>query len=140
MPWHHRPGTSKPRGFIEGYRSGLEEKVAQELKDLGLTVGYEDTVIEYTQPSKPRKYTPDFHLPNGIFIETKGRLVTADRQKHLMVKAQHPGLDLRFVFSNSRQRINKGSPTTYADWCDKHGFRYADKSVPKEWIHEHSRN
>lgn len=122
------------RGLIEGYRSGLEEKVAQELRALGITVAYETEVIEYTQPSKPRKYHPDFKLPNGVLVETKGRFVTADRQKHLMIKDQHPNLDIRFVFSNSRQRISKTSNTTYADWCSKHGFTFADKSIPRQWL------
>ncbi len=131
-----KPGTSDNRGKLEGYRSGFEERIAQELKALGVPVEYETKTIPYLQPQKPRKYRPDFWLPNGIAIETKGRLVTADRQKHLLVKAQHPDLDLRFVFGNSRNRINKGSPTTYADWCLKNGFQFADKHVPKEWINE----
>lgn len=54
--------------------------------------------------------------------------------KHLHIKAEHPDLDIRFVFSNSKQRISKTSKTTYADWCLKHGFQYADKEVPKEWL------
>lgn len=73
-------------------------------------------------------------LANGIVVETKGRFITADRQKHLLVKAQHPDLDIRFVFSNSRTRISKTSKTTYADWCRKYGFMFADKSIPPEWM------
>jgi hypothetical protein len=92
--------------------------------------------VRFTEPSKARTYTPDFKLPNGIIVETKGRFVTADRQKHLLVKAQHPDLDIRFVFSNSRARISKGSPTSYAMWCDKNGFRYADKFIPQAWLIE----
>jgi len=45
-------------------------------------------------------------------------------------------LDIRFVFSNSRNKLNKKSKTTYADWCDKHGFKWADKQIPKSWIDE----
>ena len=71
-----------------------------------------------------------------LFVETKGRFVTADRLKHIEIKKQHPHLDIRFVFSNSRQRISKTSKTTYASWCEKHGFKYADKSVPKSWLEE----
>jgi hypothetical protein len=122
--------------MIEGYRSGLEEKVAQQLQALGIPVNYETEIIEYTKPAKVHKYHPDFKLPNGIYIETKGRFVSADRQKHLLVKAQNPERDLRFVFSNSRGRISKQSQTTYADWCQKNGFKYADKLVPKGWIDE----
>jgi hypothetical protein len=31
------------------------------------------------------------------------------------VKDQHPALDIRFVFSNAKAKLRKGSPTTYAD-------------------------
>lgn len=131
-----RPASSD-RGQAEGYRSGLEERVAQELKAaLGVAVPYESTKIKYERPAKAHTYTPDFVLPNGIIIETKGRLITADRQKHLLIKQQHPEFDIRFVFGNSRNRINKGSSTTYADWCNKNGFKFADRSVPKEWLDE----
>jgi hypothetical protein len=118
------------------WRSGLEERVAQELKALGVPVLFETTKIKYERPAKVHTYTPDFVLPNSIIIETKGYLISSDRQKHLLVKQQHPELDIRFVFGNSRNRINKGSPTTYADWCRKNGFKYADRSIPKEWLDE----
>lgn len=131
-----RPRNNRSAGFIGGWRSGLEEAVGQQLKDAGLPFLYEPFRIPYSQPAKPRNFTPDFILPNGIVIETKGRFVTADRQKHLLIKAQHPDLDLRFVFSNSRARISKQSKTTYAKWCESKGFQYADTSIPQEWIDE----
>lgn len=90
----------------------------------------------YTVPVSYHEYTPDFRLPNGIFIETKGRFVLEDRKKHVLIKQQHPELDIRFVFQNSKNKIRKGSPTTYADWCKKHGFLYADKTIPQEWLDE----
>lgn len=123
-------------GLKHGFRSGLEEQVAADLKAKGVTAEYEATTISYVKPSRQCKYTPDFILPNGIVIETKGRFVTADRQKHLLLKKQYPGLDLRFVFSNSNQRISKTSTTTYAMWCEKNGFKYADKTIPDEWLSE----
>lgn len=123
-------------GHLYGFRSGLEERIAQELKDRGIPFTFEETRIEYLKPAKKAKYTPDFVLPNGIIIETKGRFLTADRQKHLLIKQQYPDLDIRFVFSNSRQRISKQSKTTYADWCEKHGFAYADVSIPDTWLKE----
>lgn len=99
-------------------------------------MSYESVVILYDKPARTSRYTPDFPLPNGIIIETKGRFVTADRQKHLLVKAQHPDKDIRFVFSNANAKISKQSKTTYAMWCDKNGFKYANKSVPPAWIKE----
>jgi len=122
--------------LAKGYRSGLEVEIAEKLTSQGVSFVYEGMVITYTRPSKDHKYHPDWELPNGIVVESKGRFLTADRQKHLLVKAQHPEIDLRFVFWNSKQRISKLSPTTYGMWCNKHGFIYADKSIPDSWIKE----
>lgn len=120
-----------------GYRSGLEVAIAKQLEALGYSFTYEQDCIEYMQPAKKRTYTPDFRLVvNGIIIEGKGRFETADRQKHLLIKAQHPELDIRFVFSNSNAKISKDSKTSYADWCNKHGFLFADKRIPQGWLDE----
>lgn len=126
----------KARGIKEGYRSGLEEKVADQIASKGIKVDYENMQIKFVQPAKQRRYTPDFILPNGIIIETKGRFTSADRQKHLMIQEQHPELDIRFVFSNYKNRLNKTSKTTYADWCEKNQFTYANKWIPEEWFKE----
>jgi hypothetical protein len=125
--------TAKQRGLKYGYRSGLEESVAEQLENAGMPYFYETTKIEY-DVKETRKYTPDFILPNGIIVETKGRFVAADRKKHLLIRSQHPFIDIRFVFSNSKQKISKGSKTTYADWCDKFEFKYADKQIPEDWL------
>jgi hypothetical protein len=126
-------GTSQ--GIKYGYRSGLESKVSAQLNEAGVSFEYETFKIEY-QVNETRKYTPDFRLPNGIIVETKGRFVAADRKKHLLVQQQHPDLDIRFVFSNSKAKLHKGAKSTYADWCIKHGFLYADKTIPEEWLSE----
>ena len=126
-------GTSQ--GIKYGYRSGLESKVSAQLSEAGVDFEYETFKIEY-QVNETRKYTPDFRLPNGIIVETKGRFVAADRKKHLLVQQQHPDLDIRFVFSNSKAKLNKGAKSTYADWCQKHGFLFADKTIPEEWLNE----
>jgi hypothetical protein len=128
--------SNDQRGLIEGYRSGLEEKVADQLRSLSVPVIYEATKVRYTPPIKTRTYCPDYILPNGIIIETKGRFVTADRQKHKAIMTEHPDLDLRFVFSNPNARISKTSTTTYAKWCDDHGFLHAAKLIPLSWIKE----
>ena len=121
------------RGRKYGYRSGLEDRISEQLKSLSVLFKYEEFKIKY-EVHETRTYTPDFELPNGIIIESKGRFVAADRKKHLLVKKQHPELDIRFVFSNSRAKITKGSKTSYGDWCEKHGFMYADKLIPEEWV------
>ena len=123
-------------GIKHGYRSGLEEKVSKQLQELGVEYEYEKFKIAYSV-NEMRKYTPDFKiLSNGIIVETKGRFLPADRKKHLLVKEQHPELDIRFVFSNSNAKLQKKSPTSYANWCDKNGFKWADKLIPQEWLDE----
>jgi LytS/YehU family sensor histidine kinase len=131
---------SRNVGKALGFRSGLEAKVAEQIAAaLGPSaVEYESKahIIEYTKPERKAKYTPDFPLPNGIIVETKGRFVTADRQKHLLIKEQHPQKDIRFVFTNPNARISKTSATTYAMWCEKHGFKYAKATIPPAWFKE----
>jgi len=117
-----------------GFRSGLELEISESLKNRGIDGQYEENVIEYIKPISKHKYRPDFRLPNGIYVETKGRFLTADRKKHLLIKEQHPELDIRFLFQNSKVKISKNSKTTYASWCEKNGFLYADKEIPEEWL------
>ncbi len=119
-----------------GFRSGLEEDVDRALKSRGVSGEYEQHKISYTKPATNHTYTPDFKLPNGIFIETKGRFVLADRKKHILIKQQHPDLDIRFVFQNANNKIRKGSKTTYADWCVKNNFTYSNKEIPNSWLNE----
>jgi len=83
-----------------------------------------------------RKYTSDFILPNGIIVETKGRFTLPDRNKHKWIQELHPELDIRFVFSNPYQRLNKGAKSTYADWCDYYGFLFAKEIIPHDWVKE----
>lgn len=117
------------------YRSGLEEDVQEQLKSIGCKATYESIKIEWEDLSY-RKYTPDFLLPNGIIIETKGLFTAEDRRKHLLVKKQHPELDIRFVFTSANRKLSKKSKTTYGEWCTKYGFPYANKLIPEEWIAE----
>lgn len=129
--------SQRSAGLKHGWRSGLEEQLGEQLKQARAPHEYEKLEIEYIQPAKKRKYTPDFILlDNGIIVESKGRFVTADRQKHLLVQDQFPDLDLRFVFSNPNQRISKQSKTTYAMWCESQGFKYAKKFIPEAWLRE----
>ena len=113
------------------YRSGFEAKLAHQLQRGGVSFQYESIKLEYT---KTATYTPDFILPNGIIIEAKGVWTVEDRTKHLLVKAQHPHLDIRLVFMNAFNKIRKGSNTTYAAWCEKKNIQYANKTIPKSWL------
>lgn len=128
--------TYKQVAIKYGFRSGLEERIAEQLDSLGVEYTYEKVKLKYIKPASSHVYTPDFQLPNGIIVETKGRFLAPDRQKHLLVKKHNPELDIRFVFSNSNARISKTSKTTYAMWCRKNGYKFADKTIPEEWINE----
>jgi hypothetical protein len=129
--------TAKQVAIKYGFRSGLEERIAEQLDQLGIEYTYEKVKLKYIKPASQHVYTPDFVLANGIIVETKGRFLAPDRQKHILVKRHNPDLDIRFVFSNSNARISKTSKTTYAMWCRKYGYKFADKTIPSEWLNEH---
>jgi len=123
-----------------GYRSGLEQTMSTLFQEVyGQPVDYETEKIQYVVPASTHKYTPDFKLPNGIYIETKGRFMPADMKKHLLIKQQHPDLDIRFIFQNPNSTNSKRTKTTYANFCEKHGFRYCsyrDTDTIVSWARE----
>ena len=118
------------------YRSGLEKEAAAFLSKHNVPFRYEEVKIEWEDLSY-RTYTADFILDNGIIIETKGMFDADDRRKHLEIKKQHPELDIRFVFSNAKGKLYKGSKTCYSQWCEQHGFQWAHRVIPLTWLQEH---
>lgn len=140
--------SRKTKGNL--YRSKLEEHIAKDLQDKGVAFDFEPKwgKIAYTVPSKQSLYNPDFYVKTKsgktIIVEGKGLWIYEDRFKHYLLKIADPDLDIRFVFSNSKNRIRKGSKTTYADICNGLGrgmfkgmkWKYADKKVPQEWLDE----
>ncbi len=103
--------TTRQRAIANGYRSGLEDTTATCIAKAGCVVLFETDKINYVVPSRDAKYTPDFKLPKegGFFyIETKGIWSVQDRQKHLLIKEQYPDIDIRFVFSNQKAKLNQG--------------------------------
>jgi hypothetical protein len=135
MAWRSK-SKLRANAIKHGYRSGFEHKVSDQLKENKIKFEYETTVINYIKPETNHTYTIDFTLPNGILVETKGRWVLEDRKKHLLIKKQHPELDIRMVFQSSKTKIRKGSKTTYAMYCDKHDIPWAEKVVPESWLKE----
>ena len=134
-----RNSTVRQNAIKNGWRSGLEETLAADLRSRGVDYEYEEHVLKLTIPSRISRYTPDFYIKTKsgktIIVESKGQFKTDNRQRMILVSQQND-IDLRFVFSNSNQRISKTSKTTYGMWCDKHGFLYADRTVPEEWLNE----
>jgi hypothetical protein len=112
------------------YRSQFEARVALQLR--ALPFQYEAERIKIVSE---KTYVPDFSL-SGTIIEAKGYFDSADRTKHLLIKQQHPELNVRFVFQNAHTKLRRGSEVTYASWCDKHGFQWAHKDVPDDWLKE----
>lgn len=133
-----KPTKEKPKIEIKGEEvvldSWLEFSVIEDLLINGQQFKYQPTPLYYTTEPKRSRYTPDIELPNGVLIEIKGYLRITDIQKHLLLKAQHPGVDLRFVFDNPNKKITGRKKLTYAEWCTKHGFLYAEKVVPIAWL------
>ena len=123
-----------------GFRSGLEDTVNDMLKENNKSFSYESEKISYIQPQTKHNYTPDFVLNKMIggkmYVETKGRWVKTDRLKFDLIFEQYPGIDIRFVFQNPNAKLYKGSKTTYAQYCDKKGWRWAKKEIPEEWLKE----
>jgi hypothetical protein len=123
-----------------GYRSGLEDKISEQLSTTDKVWSYETEKLKYTVPERLATYTPDFILTksNGdkMYIETKGRFTTSDRKKMKLVKEANTELDIRLLFQTPNNKITKGSKTTYADWADKNGYKWAAKEIPAEWLSE----
>ena len=138
----HSSGNSKRANALKhGYKSGLELTISEQIKQTEYELRYETETLNYVVPERKAKYTPDFVFTkrNGtfMFVETKGRWTTADRQKMKHVLASNPGIDIRIVFQNPNQRLSKTSKTTYEEAARKMGIVHvAKKDIPVEWLTE----
>jgi hypothetical protein len=120
------------------YRSKLEARLAKSAPLKGAR--YEAEVMFY--PKGIGRYTPDFVLPNGIYLEVKGRFLAKDRAKMLAVKGAHLDCDIRLVFQRPQMTLSKVSQTTYAAWATKHGFPWcaaSDTATLTKWAKEKPR-
>ncbi|API58496.1 hypothetical protein BSL82_03570 [Tardibacter chloracetimidivorans] len=91
--WTSNRAAGKAPRLANGYRSGLEAKIAKDLEERGVPYEYETMKVGYSIPERDAKYTPDFILPNGIIVEAKGIFDAEDRHKHVLVKKQHSHLE-----------------------------------------------
>lgn len=120
-----------------GYRSIFERDTAQFLKRCEVPFEYEKQTYQYEIPARKAKYTPDFYLiEQDILIETKGLFSPKDRKKHILMKEQHPHLDIRIVFYNAFAPISKGAKTKHYEWCEKNGIPWAHQKIPRKWLKE----
>lgn len=139
MARRQKRGARKRKTTKGPYRNRLESGAANQIaKAIGEDlILYEKVKIHFEKPATWHKYTPDFVLPNGIILETKGYMDADGRKKYGKIKLHDPNLDIRFVFSNANNKIRPGSKTTYGDWAINNGFPYADKGIiPPEWFTE----
>ena len=126
----------------ERRRSKLEQQFEQILQSFDTHYDYEITKIPYIVPESKHTYTVDWTIINGVLIETKGYLSDhAERNKYVLLKKQHPELDLRFVFANP-QKLCGGMKTTHAEWATKYGFKWCsikDVDQIRSWVKEAKR-
>lgn len=127
----------------------LQTDIYDALKRNGIPFYYRETcprgeeiALLFDQPdrSRPNRYYPTFVVTDDegkrVVIQQKGRFITADRQKLILLKQQHPEIEFRIVFTRSKTRISTMSTTTYAAWCERYSFQYCDSVPSKAWISE----
>lgn len=107
-------------------RNKFETKLERQLKKANVKFRYESERIPYILA---RYYIPDFVIetPLGtLYIEAKGYLRPEHKSKMAAVKKQHPEKDIRIIFYSHNK--------SYIRWAEKHGFKYAIGTIPKEWL------
>ena len=118
---------------VPNFRSRFEETIWEAAKRSRRKLVHEPYFIPYIMRGS---YLPDFILPNGIVVEAKGYLDAAACKKMKAVKATNPDLDIRFVFQNANGKRNKRAKLKNWEWAEKHGFPWAEGTIPLEWWRE----
>lgn len=132
------------------YDSGFEKLFADHLEKLGIPFERERDAFIYIETVRKsvcrecgsencgqrRIYRPDFFLPAGVIIETKGYLDAPARSRHKLIREQHPGLDLRLVFQRDHVIKQTKNKDRYSDWCRKNDIKFwiCREMPPKEWL------
>ena len=139
-PARKKTSSARDRARKMGFRSIFEFDFSKDLNRRGIPFEYENTKIIYEVPARVTRYVPDFYIKDtDIYIETKGRMSPKDRTKHLLIKEQHPDLDIRFVLQNHKVTISPNSKTTVGEWLTKKGFLWSSKVIPIEWLTKDSK-
>jgi hypothetical protein len=115
------------------FRSKFEEDIYKVAKGNGKKLEFEPYFIPYIMKGS---YLPDYVLPNGIVVEAKGYLDAAACKKMKAVKASNPHLDIRFVFQNANGKRNRRAKLRNYEWADRHGFKWAEGTIPLDWWDE----
>jgi hypothetical protein len=110
-------------------RSQFERTVYENAPDTAL---YEPITVTYPVV-ETRRYTPDFVLPSGMWVEVKGRLTAEDRVKMRRVRDAYPQQTIGFLFMRDN-KLDKPSKTRYSEWATKHGFLWhIGDTIPPHW-------
>ncbi len=144
-----------PGRTAAGHLSKHEDRVVEQLTKEKLEHHYETIKIPYFVPESQHYYLTDVAVGPLIanrkpivlseivigsitfFLEVKGYPFTShDRKKYILVRDQHPSIDLRFVFSDAHRTISKNAKATCAEWAEKNNFKWAHQTIPAEWIEE----
>ena len=115
----------------------FEHRVISDLESRGVSFKYEPHTIPYVVE---RKYIPDLYV-NNIYVEVKGYFRQDAQRKMKAVKAQHPELDIRFLFQRGNSPIQgakkrkDGTKMTCAEWAERNGFEWAEgEHIPEGWL------
>jgi hypothetical protein len=132
--WKRKYGHAKKTGE---FASKLESTMWKQVKKMlpkGHKLSYETKKLPYVLE---KNYVPDFVIsrPDGslVFLEVKGYFRPSDRTKLLAVKRVNSDLDIRLVFDKDN-KIHAKSNTTYSQWCERNGFKYCFREIPKSWF------
>ena len=109
------------------YRSYLEQRIHE--KHPNWLYEPKDLKVEYVTP---HKYQVDFVDPEepNIYYEAKGYFRPGEARKYVMIKEQHPDIEIIFIFQQPRNRMSgakrrkDGTTMTMGEWADKRGFRW----------------
>ena len=114
----------------------FEERVISDLVERGIPHVYEPEKLAYYVE---RHYVPDLKIGKMI-VELKGYFRQDSQRKMKAIKAQYPKLDIRFVFQKASSTIQgakkrkDGSKMTCQEWAERNGFKWAEETIPKEWL------
>jgi ribonuclease BN (tRNA processing enzyme) len=130
--------ASREVAKMVGMRSMGEVRfTAENMEATNIPYEYEPDTFEY-RVEETKHYTPDYKYKKRgrgptkyFYVEYKGVLKLEDRKKAERMRAQHPDVEIYFVFQRHLNKICKGSKTTYGMWCDKNGFGWSDKLEDK---------
>lgn len=143
-------GTIGRHNGPEGFASKYEQAVYHDALGRGFEVRYEPRTFQFyrrirggkcrdcgsRETTKLARYTPDFGLGGGVYVETKGKFDSSARSKQEDFTASRPDVDVRWLFAADNWTTKKHI-RRYSDWCKERGVTYAvGKEIPQEWFEE----